>query len=132
LANEEDTLNENEVQKLTAFFDAKLQSSFQNTGGPNAPLLRIKPTITSVRRSKSGVNAVGLVVAKVPLSYGGAAVRFDLIDGSTGEAIGVAISGRRGRPWNGLQGLSALGHSRVVLSDSAKRIKRDMDLLSGS
>jgi hypothetical protein len=65
----------------------------------------------------------------MPLSYGGATVRFDLIDNDTGETVGIVTSGRRGRPWNGFQGLRALGHSRVVLNGSAKRIKRVTDLV---
>jgi len=128
-SDEGDALKEEDARKLTAFFDAKLQASFQNQAASEGPILRIQPTITAVRRSKSAVNAVSLVSIKMPLSYGGAAVRFDLIDDETGEAVGVITSGGRGRAWNGFQGLSALGHSRVVLNGSAKRIRHDTDLL---
>lgn len=129
LTDERQLLKEEDARKLTAFFDAELQSSFRNQTLQDGPVLRIKPTITGVRRSKSAVNAISLVSIKVPLSYGGAAVRFDLIDDTTGEIVGIVNSGGRGRAWNGFQGLRALGHSRSVLKGSAKRIRRDTEVL---
>lgn len=129
LTDEREPLKEEDMRKLTAFFDTKLQSSFQEQIASEGPVLRIKPTIVGIRRSKTAANAVGLVALKVPLSYGGADVRFDLIDDRTGETVGIVGSGGRGRAWNGFQGLSALGHSRVVLDRSAKQIRRDLDLL---
>jgi hypothetical protein len=127
-----EALKQEDERKLTTFFDAKLQASFNDQQAGDGPSLRIKPTITAVRRSRSALNAIGVMLIRIPLSFGGATVRFDLIDNDSGETVGIVTSSRRGRPWNGLQGLRALGHSRVVLNGSAKRIKRDADILRKS
>jgi hypothetical protein len=127
-----EALKEEDERELTTFFDAKLQASFNDPQAEDGPSLRIKPTITAVRRSKTALNAIGIVFVRIPLSYGGATVRYDLIDNETGETIGIVTSSRRGRPWNGFQGLRAFGHSRVVLNGSAKRVKRNADLLRKS
>lgn len=127
--DQREALKEEDERKLTTYFDAKLQASFNDQQAGTGPSLRIKPTIMGVRRSRSGLNAVGMVLVRIPLSYGGATVRFDLIDNETGETVGFVAGGRRARPWNGFQGLKALGHSRVVLNGSAKQIKREADLL---
>jgi hypothetical protein len=72
------------------------------------------------------------MLVRIPLSYGGATVRFDLIDNDTGETIGVITSTRRGHPWNSLQGLTALGHTRVALNGSANGMRHDADHLTSS
>ncbi len=78
------------------------------------------------RQGMRGLIDMHLKIAGMESLFGN---RFELIDGATAETVGIVSSGRRGRPWNGFQGLSALGHSRVVLDESAKQIKRDTDLL---
>ena len=128
-ADKREALKEEDERKVTTFFDAKLQASFNDQQTEDGPSLRIKPTITAVRRSRSALNAIGIMLIRIPLSYGGATVRFNLIDNDTGETVGIVTSSKRERRWNGFQGLRALGHSRVVLNGSAKRIKHDTDLL---
>src|SRR5215813_647661 len=51
--NEQEQMKEEDTWKLTAFFDAKLQLSFKDQAGSDGPVLRIKPMIMAVRRSKS-------------------------------------------------------------------------------
>jgi uncharacterized protein DUF3313 len=125
--NSKEELKKQDAQKLTAYFDSKLQASYKglpNTGGTT---LKIKPVIVGVKRSRPALNVIGFLVVPVPISYGGAAVRYNLIDGNTGEIIGVVTGTRGGRPWNGFQSLSTLGHSRVVLNGDAKRLRKTTD-----
>ena len=129
-ASSQGVLKPKDAEKLTAYFDSKIQASYKNVASGAGETLKIKPVIVGVKRSIPVLNLVGFLLVPFPISYGGAAVHYDLIDGDSGDVIGVVNGVRGGRPWNGLQSLSALGHGRVVLNGDAKRLKRDTDNLA--
>lgn len=121
-------LKPEEVQKLTAYLDIRLKDAYKNhpTG---ATSLSIKPTITDTKRSKPPVNVVGMLAVHMVLSYGGASILYDIADAKTGETIAVLTDTRKGRFYDIPEGLSSLGHSRVVLKRSAKQLRKNTDRL---
>jgi hypothetical protein len=131
-AESQKQLSDKDVRKLTTFFERRLRSSYKDRPVGNGATLKIKPVITGIKRSKSILNALAFPLSPFPVSYGGASVHYDLIDGASGEVVGVVTIRRRGRPWNSLQGVRSLGHAQVVLTANAKRIKRDTDGLTKS
>jgi len=125
--NSANPLKAPEAKALVAYFDVRLRSAYGDNNHTNHAELKIVPVISDIRRSRPLINLIGFALAPVPLTYGGASVRFDLIDAKSGETIGVVTGRRRGRPWNIFQSLTSLGHARVVLDSSAKRLKQDTD-----
>jgi uncharacterized protein DUF3313 len=95
-ANSRESLKTEDAEKLTTFFDTKLQSFYKAQVPASGATLKIKPVITGVRRSRPIVNLIGFALVPVPLSYGGASVHYDLIDAASGERVGVVTGRHRG------------------------------------
>lgn len=116
------------IQKLTAYFDASLREAYKDHAGGGLSF-SVKPTIADAKRARPAVNVIGMFMLPVVFSYGGASIRYDIIDSKTGETIAVLTDTRQGRFYDVPEGFSSLGHSRVVLKRSAKQLRKNTDRL---
>ena len=95
----------------------------------------MKPIITDIKRTNSLANLVSFAALQIVVSYGGASVRYDLVDEATGMRVGEITSFRRARPWNVypwdlFKSFEALGQSSVILKSDARNLRRDLSRLS--
>lgn len=127
-------LKPDEIRKLKTIVDRSLQMTFRKTIEAEGAVLEVRPVITSVKRTNTLLNAVGFVAIQAPISFGGAAVRYELLDGESGDPVGVISCRRNARPWNVypwnlLQNFEALGQGSVILKSDSRRLRKDLNRL---
>jgi hypothetical protein len=128
-------LNTGQASKITSSFAASLDSAFRKVKSGEGAILRVTPIITKVKRTNTVINLISFAAVQMPASYGGASVRYELVDDASGKTIGEITSCRNARPWNVypwnlLQNFEALGQSSVILKSDARTLRRDLDRLS--
>jgi hypothetical protein len=130
-----DCLGAEGAAKLTSAFDRTLGSAFHDTAGSSGPVLEIRPVITGVKQTDTLTNAVSFVLIQMPLSYGAASVRYQLVDAESGRQVGEISSQRKAGPWNippweALASFRPLGQTTVLLKSDAKRLRKDINRLA--
>jgi hypothetical protein len=120
------------VQVLKTALQNSLNKQFakQSEGtGCGARLLKIRATITEVRRTNAILNAVTLAAIQTPVSFGGASAHFELIDGLEDAKVGEVILRGRGRIYEVFPSLMTLGDSKNVLSRAPRQVRKEIEML---
>jgi hypothetical protein len=128
-------LKPQDAAKLNSAIDRSLQSAFKHVGSGSGPVLEIRPVLTGVKSTDTLFNVVSFALIQMPLSYGRAAVKYQLIDAASGRQVGEIASARNAAPWNlppweVLQSFRPLGHSTILLKDDSRRLRKDLKRLS--
>jgi hypothetical protein len=128
-------LNPRQASKISSTFAAALESTRNKFDSNEGATILVRPVITNVKRTNTLVNLISFAAIQMPASYGGASVRYELLDESNGKQIGEITSSRNARPWNVypwnfFQNFEALGQSSVILKSEARSLRRDLDRLS--
>jgi hypothetical protein len=128
-------LKPNEVRKVEASVDRSLHQKLGATTEVDGAVLEVRPVITSFRRTNTLLNLIGFAAIQAPISFGGASVRYELVDAGTGAEIGVITCKRNARPWNvypwnALYNFEALGQGSVILKSDSATLRKDLRLLS--
>lgn len=120
-----------ELKKLT---DAFREAVFEELGDaypvvetPAADVLRIRCAITDIIPSNAALNVATSLVAFVPFDMGGAAIEVEFLDSVTGERLAVGVDQKLGTPFDGIKGLTRLGHAIGAFRDWAKELRVALD-----
>jgi len=139
-ANPDHRLQPLDVEKVCRTMDTSLarvlgSRTIAGGNGEDGSVLKIKPVITEIERTNTLANIVSFIAFQVTVSYGAAAVRFELFDASTGRQVGEITSHRNARPWNVYpwnfyQSFTSLGQSEAILRNDSRKLRRDFDRLT--
>jgi hypothetical protein len=131
-ANLKKPLSEHQVQFLKTALQNWLNKQFAKQSeatGRGARPLKIRATITEVRRTNAILNAVTLAAIQTPVSFGGASVHFELIDDlEDGKVCEVILRGS-GRIYEVFPGPMTLGDSKNVLSRASRQVRKEIEML---
>jgi hypothetical protein len=127
-------LKAGEIRRLTSIVDTSLQRKFDHPAEAEGRVLEVRPIITSFKRTNTLLNVVSFAAIQAPISFGGASVRYELVDGKSGEQVGVILCRRNARPWNVypwnfLKNFDALGQGSVILKGDSARLRKDLQRL---
>ncbi len=128
-------LSQRETAKVQTRLVTALDGAFANPQPDAGKVLVVKPVITDVKRTNALANMVSFAAFQIVVSYGGAGVRFDLVDAATGQKVGEMSSYRNARPWNVypwdiLESFKSVGQSSVILKSDAKLLRKDLQRLA--
>ena len=122
-------LSERQMERLHAAFAKALNKQF-GTPVPNGePSLKVRATITEVRRTNGVLNGITLAAIQTPVSFGGAATHFELTDGSNGVKVADVTVRGSGRLYEIIPSVTTLGDSKNVLGRASKQLSRDIEML---
>lgn len=121
---------------VRAAVDNSLRAVFPEAGNRGGKTLAVQPVILEVRRANPWVNVVSFAAVQAPVSYGGATVRYELVDADTNTPVGEIASKRCAGPWNVypwqmLQAFQPVGHAASILKRDAKMLRKDLDKIEG-
>ncbi len=126
------SLKPGQRDNLLATVDSSLRKAIPESTGSEGRVLEVRPVITDVRRANPYVNAVSFAAIQAPVSYGGASLRFDLVDAASGALIGEVSSKRSAAPWNVypwqiLEAFQPVGHASTILKRDARMLRKDLE-----
>jgi len=124
-----------EVRRLEDVLDGSLGKTFKKQTAGEGPALEVRPILTDFKRTNTLLNVIGFAAIQAPISFGGASVRYELVDAASGDQIGVVSCQRNARPWNVypwnvVQNFETLGQGSVILKSDSRRLRKDLELLA--
>jgi hypothetical protein len=128
-------LSDRQVEILKTALQKSLDKQFvrQSEGtGPSVRPLKIRATITEVRRTNAILNIVTLAAIQTPVSFGGASAHFELIDGLDGGKVGDIMLRGSGRIYEVFPSVTTLGDSRNVLKRASRQVSKEIEMLRGN
>jgi hypothetical protein len=131
-ANLKKPLSERQVERLHAAFAKALNKQFGATVHNGEPALKVRATITEVRRTNAILNAITLAAIQAPVSFGGAVAHFELTDGSNGAKVADVTVRGSGRLYEIIPSVTTLGDAKKVVGRASKQLSRDIELLRDS
>jgi hypothetical protein len=125
-------LKEREVEKLKSAMTIGLEKQFGATAGDDkGKALRLKAQVTEVKRANVVLNVITLAAVQIPVSFGGASTHFELSDAQSGELLAEITMRGRGRIYEVIPSVQALGHTQKVLRREPKQISRTSPRFAG-
>jgi hypothetical protein len=131
-ANLKKPLSERQVERLHAAFEKALNKQFGATAHNGESTLKVRATITEVRRTNAILNAITPAAIQTPVSFGGAVAHFELTDGSNGVKVADVTVRGSGRIYEIIPSITTLGDSTKVVGRASKELSRDIELLRDS
>jgi hypothetical protein len=122
-------LSERQMERLRATLAKALNTQFGARGHNGETSLRVRATVTEVRRTHAFLNVITLAAIQAPVSFGGATTHFELTDGSNGVKVADVTLRGSGRLYEILPSVTTLGDSKKVLGRASKQLGRDMEML---
>jgi hypothetical protein len=129
------SLKPGQRDKLLATVDSSLRKAIPESTSSEGRVLEVRPVITDVRRANPYVNAVSFAAIQAPVSYGGASLRFEMVDAASGALVGEVLSKRSAAPWNVypwqmLEAFRPVGHASTILKRDARMLRKDLDRIA--
>jgi hypothetical protein len=125
-------LKEREVEKLKSAMTIALEKQFGATAGDDkGKALSLKAQVTEVKRANVVLNVITLAAVQIPVSFGGASTHFELSDAQSGELLAEITMRGRGRIYEVIPSVQALGHTQKVLRREPKQIGKDIAAIRG-
>jgi len=131
-ANLKKPLSDHQLEILKISLQNSLDRQFAKKSretDARARQLRIRATITEVRRTNAILNVVTLAAIQAPVSFGGASAHFELIDGVDGGKVGDVTLRGSGRLYEVFQSVTTLGDSKNVLARASKQVGKEIEML---
>jgi hypothetical protein len=125
-------LSKRQVERLRGTFAKALKRQFGATADNGEPVLKVRATITEVRRTNAILNVITLAAIQTPVSFGGAAAHFELTDGSSGIKVADVTVRGSGRLYEILPSVTTLGDSKKVVGRASRQLSKDIDMLRDS
>jgi hypothetical protein len=120
-------LREGQVEKLKNALSIALEKQFgASAGDDKGKALRLKAEVTEVKRANVVLNVITLAAVQIPVSFGGASTHFELSDAQTGEPLAEITMRGRGRIYEVIPSVQALGHTQKVLRREPRQISKDI------
>jgi hypothetical protein len=125
-------LTARETQQLEASLRASLKKQFgEFATNASGRTLKVRATVTEVRRTHNVLNIISLAVIQAPLSFGGASTRIELADGESEKPLAQISVSQTARVYDVFSSAQKLGHARKSLDRTAKQLNKDIQLLKG-
>jgi hypothetical protein len=134
-ANLKKPLSEHQVEVLKTALQKALDKQLAKqpeATDPSARPLRIRATITEVRRTNAILNIVTLAAIQTPVSFGGASAHFELLDGLHGGRVGDVTLRGSGRLYEVFPSVTTLGDTKNVLTRATKQLSKEIEMLRES
>jgi Protein of unknown function (DUF3313) len=123
-------LSERQTEQLRDALTTSLHRRFQQMeGAETGRTLVLRATVTNVELSNRAVNIVSLAAIQAPLSFGGATARIQLLDRDSGEPLAEMTVRGRGRAYDFIPSVQAVGHARKALTRAPKQLGKNLDAL---
>ena len=125
-------LTTRETQQLETSLRESLKKQFgEFATNKSGRTLKVRATVTEVRRTNNVLNIISLAAIQAPLSFGGASTRIELADGESDKTVAQISVSRRARVYDVFSSAQKLGHARKSLDRTAKQLNKDIQLLRG-
>jgi hypothetical protein len=121
-------LSGRQVNLLKAALSKNLSKQFgeaESTGRT----LKVRVTVSEVRRTLALLNIFTLAAIQAPVSFGGATAHFELIDGTDGGKVADVTLRGSGRLYEILPSVTTLGDSKSVLARATKQLGKEIEML---
>lgn len=129
-ANLKKPLTEKQTEQLRKALAASMTRQFGDAEtGAAGHTLNVRATITGVERSNIALNIISLAAIQAPLSFGSATMNFELADGDSGETLAELTLRGRGRVYEVIPSVKAVGHAQKAAGRAPKQVGQDIDAL---
>jgi hypothetical protein len=121
-------LPESQADFLKAALGNALNKQFRGTD-PAGRTLKLRATVSEVRKTKALLNILTLAAIQTPVSFGGATAHFELIDGADGTKVADVTLRGSGRLYEIFPSVTTLGDSKNVLNRASKQLGKEIEML---
>jgi hypothetical protein len=123
-------LTERERQQLQSSLLESLRKQFgDSVNSGSGRTLKVRATVTEVRRTNNVLNIISLAAIQAPLSFGGASTRIELADGDSNKTLAQITVSSRARVYDVFSSAQRLGHAKKSLDRTSKQLNKDIQLL---
>jgi len=123
-------LSEDEIEQLRTSLTESLKQQFgDSVNSGTGRTLKLRATVTEIKRSNKVLNIISIAAVQAPLSFGGASTHIELTDGDSGKTLAELSVSRRGRTYDVISGAQRLGHAKKSLNRTSKQVNKDIQLL---
>ncbi|MBV9268339.1 MAG: DUF3313 family protein [Acidobacteriaceae bacterium] len=121
-------LSESQADLLKTALATALSKQFREADHSGCTL-KIRATVTEVRRTQPLLNVATLAAIQTPVSFGGATAHFELIDGAHGTKVADVTLRGSGRLYEILPSINTLGDSKKVLGRVSRQLSKEIQML---
>jgi hypothetical protein len=121
-------LSESQEEALKTSICKALAKQFRNTDSTGR-ILKLRATVSEVRRTQALLNVVSLAAIQIPVSFGGATAHFELVDGVSGAKVADVTLRSSGRLYEIIPSVTTLGDSKNALARASKQLAKEIEML---